>query len=107
MATNISIKGLNIEVKTGPLRLMHQVCRKYPTPEITMPCTQIKYERRGLRKINDYSRPEVCDVLGRRLSSEGGGHEAVCQQKRWVLKNGELGVPHRLEKGTSVENTGP
>lgn len=40
MATNISSRGLNIEVKTGPLWLMTQLCRKYPTAEITMPCSQ-------------------------------------------------------------------
>ena len=41
------------------------------------------------------------------LSLEGGGHEAVCQQGRWAPEGCGLGVPHRLEKGTSVnENVG-
>lgn len=33
----------NIEVETGPLQLMHQPFRKYPTPEITKPFTQIGF----------------------------------------------------------------
>ena len=48
------------------------------------------------------------DVPVRRLSLEGGGHKAVCQQERWALKGVDWEVPHRLEKGTSdSENTGP
>ena len=41
-------------------------------------------------------------MLVRRLSSKGGGHEAVCQQGRWAPKGVDWGVPHRLEKGTSA-----
>ena len=41
-------------------------------------------------------------MLARRLSSEGGGHEAVCQQGCWASKGGGLGVPYRFEKGMSV-----
>ena len=40
----------------------------------------------------------------RRLNSEGGGHEAVCQQGRWVLKEVDWGVSQRLEKGSSARN---
>ena len=43
----------------------------------------------------------------RRLCPEGGGHEVMCQQGRWFPKEGGLGVPHRLENGTSAsENAG-
>ena len=42
-------------------------------------------------------------------ASEKGGHEAVCQQECWALKNGGLeGGPHRLEKGASAsDDAGP
>ena len=45
----------------------------------------------------------------KRLSPEGGGHEAMCQQGHWASKGVDLvGVPHRLEKGTSAsEDVGP
>ena len=36
------------------------------------------------------------------LALKGGGHEAVCQQDCWATKGVGWGVPHRLEKGTSV-----
>ena len=38
----------------------------------------------------------------RRLSLEGGGHEAVCQQGRWAPKEVDWGASHQLEKGTSI-----
>ena len=41
----------------------------------------------------------------RRLSPEGGRHEAVCQQGRWAPMGVDWGVPHRLEKGTSAART--
>ena len=44
----------------------------------------------------------------RMLGQREAGHEIVCQQEHWVLKGVDWGVPHRLEKGTSVsEDTGP
>ena len=44
----------------------------------------------------------------RRWVSKGGGLEAVCEQRRWVPMGGGLGVPHQLEKGTSVsKDAGP
>ena len=39
-------------------------------------------------------------------TSIGEGNE--CQQGRWALKGVDRGVPHRLEKGTSVgKDAGP
>ena len=38
----------------------------------------------------------------RRLSPEGGGREAVCQQGRWASKGVDWRVLHLLEKGTSA-----
>ena len=44
-------------------------------------------------------------MLARRLSLEGGGHVAVCQQGRWVRKGGGLrdttliGVGNKFQRG--------
>ena len=42
----------------------------------------------------------------RKLSPEGGGQEAMCRQGCWAPKEGELWVPHRLEKRTSAKDAG-
>ena len=54
-----------------------------------------------------YQSQTLGDVPARRLNPKRGGHKVVCQQGRWAPKGGGLGGPHRLEKGTSVnENVG-
>ena len=50
----------------------------------------------GLEPLQMISKPDG------RLSLEGDGYKTVCQQGCWTSKGGGLGVPHRLEKGTSV-----
>ena len=47
----------------------------------------------GLGRYRWYRNQTLGDVPARRLSLEGGGHEAVCQQGRWVSKGSELKDP--------------
>ena len=49
-----------------------------------------------------YQSQTLGDVPARRLSPEWGRHETMCQQKHWAPKEVDWGVPHRLEKGMSV-----
>ena len=62
----------------------------------------------GLNRYKWYQSYTPGDVLSRRLSPKGGGHE-VCANKNVGSRRGmNWGVPHRLEKGTSVsEDVGP
>ena len=56
----------------------------------------------GLSRYKWYQSQTRGDLPLRRLSPEGGGYEAVCQQGRWTPKGVDWGVPHQLEKGTSA-----
>ena len=44
------------------------------------------------------SEPDSGRGASEETEPQRGGHEAVCQQGRWVPKRGGLGIPHRLEK---------
>ena len=58
----------------------------------------------GLGRYKWYQKSQTLgDVRARRLFPEGGRHEAVCQSRRSAPRGLDLlGVPHRLEKGTSA-----
>ena len=57
----------------------------------------------GLGRYKWYHSQTLTDVPVRRLSSEGGGQEAVCQQGRWAPKEGGLDGPTLIGKGNKCQ----
>ena len=54
----------------------------------------------GLGPLQMVSEPDTeSDVPARKLSPEGGGQEAVCQQGRWVPNGGRLRGPRTIGEG--------
>ena len=58
----------------------------------------------GLGLLQMVSEPNIgpCANEESKPAPKEGGHEAMCQQGRWVPKRDGLGVPYQLEKETSA-----
>ena len=57
----------------------------------------------GLGLLQMISELELSDVPAKRLSPEGGEHEAVCHQGRWTPKRGGLGAPTSIGGGNECQ----